>query len=114
MDVARDQLREAAGTRAIGCVVVRGEDAEGRPSYELTVELPEDFALDQPLSPFLLAALFTDVLLERLRQLSRTGRQLQRAAGILLAVVGVLMITGRLEAISYWLLETFPALGRIG
>ena len=64
--------------------------------------------------PFLLAALFTDVLLERLRQLSRTGRQLQRAAGILLAVVGVLMITGRLEAISYWLLETFPALGRIG
>ena len=51
---------------------------------------------------------------ERLRQLSRTGRQLQRAAGILLAVVGVLMITGRLEAISYWLLETFPVLGRIG
>ena len=38
-------------------MVVRGEDAEGRPSYELTVELPEDFALDQPLSPFLLAAL---------------------------------------------------------
>ena len=38
-------------------VVVRGDDAEGRPSYELTVELPEDFALDQPLSPFLLAAL---------------------------------------------------------
>ena len=37
--------------------MVRGEDAEGRPSYELTVELPEDFALDQPLSPFLLAAL---------------------------------------------------------
>jgi cytochrome c-type biogenesis protein len=64
--------------------------------------------------PFLLAALFTDVLLERLRQLSRTGRQLQRAAGVLLAVVGVLMITGRLETLAYWLLETFPALARIG
>jgi cytochrome c-type biogenesis protein len=64
--------------------------------------------------PFLLAALFTDVLLERLRQLSRTGRRLQRVAGVLLAVVGVLMITGRLEAMSYWLLETFPVLGRIG
>ncbi len=64
--------------------------------------------------PFLLAALFTDVLLERLRQLSRTGRNLQRAAGILLAVVGVLMITGQLEAMAYWLLETFPGLGRIG
>jgi cytochrome c-type biogenesis protein len=64
--------------------------------------------------PFLLAALFTDVLLERLRQLSRTGRQIQRAAGLLLAVVGVLMITGRLEAVAYWLLETFPVLARIG
>ncbi|MEK0085480.1 cytochrome c biogenesis CcdA family protein [Benzoatithermus flavus] len=64
--------------------------------------------------PFLVAALFTDVLLERLRQLSRAGRQIQRAAGLLLAVVGVLMITGRLEAIAYWLLETFPALARIG
>jgi len=64
--------------------------------------------------PFLLAALFTDVLLERLRALSRTGRQLQRAAGVLLAVVGVLMITGQLEAMAYWLLETFPALARIG
>ena len=53
-------------------------------------------------------------LLERLRQLSRTGRRLQQAAGILLAVVGVLMITGQLEALAYWLLETFPALGRIG
>ena len=38
--------------------------------------------------PFLLAALFTDVLLERLRQLWRTGRRLQRVAGLLLAVVG--------------------------
>ncbi len=54
------------------------------------------------------------MLLERLRQLSRTGRQLQRVSGVLLAVVGVLMITGQLEAMAYWLLETFPALGRIG
>jgi cytochrome c-type biogenesis protein len=64
--------------------------------------------------PFLLAALFTDVLLERLRQLARTGRQLQRVSGILLAVVGVLMITGQLEALAYLLLETFPLLGQIG
>jgi cytochrome c-type biogenesis protein len=64
--------------------------------------------------PFLLAALFTDVLLERLRQLTRTGRRLQRGSGVLLAVVGVLMITGQLEAMAYWLLETFPGLGRIG
>ena len=35
-------------------------------------------------------------------------------AGNLLAGVGVLMITGQLEALSYWLLEHFPVLGRIG
>ena len=64
--------------------------------------------------PFLLAALFTDVLLDKLRALSRTGRRLQQGAGILLAIVGVLMITGQLEAMAYWLLETFPALARIG
>ncbi len=32
-------------------------DGEARVEYSLTVDLPEDFALDQPLSPFLLAAL---------------------------------------------------------
>ena len=64
--------------------------------------------------PFLLAALFTDVLLDKLRALSRTGRRLQQGAGVLLAIVGVLMITGQLEAMAYWLLETFPALARIG
>ena len=38
-------------------VGVREEDEEGHPSYFVTVDLPEDFALDQPLSPFMLAAL---------------------------------------------------------
>ncbi len=33
------------------------DDAEEEWDYALTVDLPEDFALDQPLSPFLLAAL---------------------------------------------------------
>ena len=32
-------------------------DAAPDIDYALTVDLPEDFALDQPLSPFLLAAL---------------------------------------------------------
>ena len=38
--------------------VVRSETADdGTESYWLTLELPDDFALDQPLSPFFLAAL---------------------------------------------------------
>jgi cytochrome c-type biogenesis protein len=64
--------------------------------------------------PFLLAALFTGTLLGRLRALGRAGRNLQRAAGGLLVVMGLLMVTGRLEQIAYWLLEMFPALGAIG
>ena len=38
-------------------VVTREEGEDGSVSYQTTVDLPEDFALDQPLSPFLLAAL---------------------------------------------------------
>ena len=38
-------------------VVERREEEDGTTSYLLTVNLPEDFALDQPLSPFLLAAI---------------------------------------------------------
>jgi cytochrome c-type biogenesis protein len=64
--------------------------------------------------PFLLAALFTGTLLARLKALGRVGRTLQRAAGTLLVAMGVLMITGQLEVVAYWLLETFPALASIG
>ena len=64
--------------------------------------------------PFLLAALFTGTLLARLKALGRAGRNLQRVAGGLLVVMGLLMVTGQLEVIAYWLLETFPALANIG
>jgi cytochrome c-type biogenesis protein len=64
--------------------------------------------------PFLLAAIFTGQLLVHMRRLARAGRTLQRAAGALLVVMGLLMVTGQLEILAYWLLETFPALARIG
>ena len=38
-------------------VVEKAEREDGGADYFVTVDLPEDFALDQPLSPFLLAAL---------------------------------------------------------
>lgn len=44
------------GTDALGDTGA-STDAAPRVEYSLTVDLPEDFALDQPLSPFLLAAL---------------------------------------------------------
>lgn len=64
--------------------------------------------------PFLLAALFTGTLLKQLKALGRAGRNLQRGAGGLLVAMGLLMVTGQLEVIAYWLLETFPVLATIG
>ena len=46
--VVRDEIPDGADAPA---------DAAAQVEYSLTVDLPEDFALDQPLSPFLLAAL---------------------------------------------------------
>ncbi|GIX26892.1 cytochrome c biogenesis CcdA family protein [Pelomicrobium sp.] len=64
--------------------------------------------------PFLLSALFLRELLGRLKALRHAGRPLQAAAGVVMVLMGIAMMTGQLTAFSYWLLETFPALGRIG
>ncbi len=64
--------------------------------------------------PFLLAALFTEQLLRHLKRLSKVGRRLQQAAGVLLLIMGTLMVTGQFEVIAYWLLETFPVFATIG
>jgi cytochrome c-type biogenesis protein len=64
--------------------------------------------------PFLLAAMFTGTLLAKLRMLGRAGRTLQASAGGLLVAMGLLMVSGQLEVIAYWLIETFPGLAQIG
>jgi cytochrome c-type biogenesis protein len=64
--------------------------------------------------PFLAAALFTDRLFVRLRRLGRAGRILQIGAGGVVVAMGLAMLTGQLTALSYWLLENFPAFSRIG
>lgn len=64
--------------------------------------------------PFLLAAAFTDRLTRRLRSIGRVGRRLHQAAGLVMVAMGIAMLTGRLSALSYWLLDAFPVLGNIG
>lgn len=64
--------------------------------------------------PFLLSALFMRELVGRLKALRRAGRMLQAGAGLVMVAMGIAMATGQLTAFSYWLLKTFPALGRIG
>jgi cytochrome c-type biogenesis protein len=64
--------------------------------------------------PFLAAAVFTDSLMMRLRALRQIGRSLQFGAGAVVAGMGAAMLTGELTSFSYWLLETFPILARLG
>lgn len=64
--------------------------------------------------PFLLAAVFTDRLTRRLRSIGRVGRRLHQVAGLVMIAMGLAMMTGQLSVLSYWLLEQFPILTRIG
>ncbi len=64
--------------------------------------------------PFVLSAVFMRELVGRLRALRHAGRPLQMVAGLVMVTMGVAMMTGQLTAFSYWLLEQFPLLGRIG
>ena len=64
--------------------------------------------------PFLAAAVFTDSLMLRIGIFRRLGRSLQLAAGAGVTAMGVAMVTGELTSFSYWLLDTFPILARLG
>jgi cytochrome c-type biogenesis protein len=64
--------------------------------------------------PFLLTALFTRELAERLKALRRVGTALQIVAGVILIVMGVAITTGQLSRFAFWLLQTFPAFSRVG
>jgi cytochrome c-type biogenesis protein len=64
--------------------------------------------------PFLASAIFTDRIFSRLKAIRRTGRILQIGAGAVMVLMGVAMITGKLSELSYWLLDAFPGLARIG
>jgi cytochrome c-type biogenesis protein len=64
--------------------------------------------------PFLLTALFLRQALGLLAGMKQHMGTIERVMGSLLLVVGVLMLTGAFSEMSFWLLETFPALSRIG
>ncbi|MAM60012.1 MAG: cytochrome C biogenesis protein [Maritimibacter sp.] len=64
--------------------------------------------------PFLLTALFMNHFLAHMKRLRRWGRPLHIGGGVIMILMGVAMITGQLTVFSYWLLDVFPWLGRIG
>jgi cytochrome c-type biogenesis protein len=64
--------------------------------------------------PFLASAFFTGALVRRFQALRRAGRALQIGAGVIMIIMGIAIMTGQLTTFSYWLLQTFPSLAKIG
>ena len=64
--------------------------------------------------PFLLVAAYLPRLGGVMGWMKRHMAQIERVMGLLLWTIGLLMLTGGFSDFSYWLLETFPALSRLG
>ncbi|HHZ10657.1 MAG TPA: cytochrome c biogenesis protein CcdA [Rhizobiales bacterium] len=64
--------------------------------------------------PFLAAALFSGAFMRFLAKFRVHLGRVEKVIGALLVVAGLLFVTGSMTRFSYWLLEWFPALGRLG
>ena len=64
--------------------------------------------------PFLIAAAFASALMRAIARLRARLGAVEKAMGAFLVLAGMLILSGQMPTIAYWLIETFPALGRIG
>jgi len=64
--------------------------------------------------PFLIAAAFAGAFMRWSARLRARLNLIEKIMGALLVVTGVVIFTGEMPAIANWLVDMFPALGRIG
>ncbi len=64
--------------------------------------------------PFLGAALAIEPFFRFIKRFSRHFGKVEKVVGVLLVLTGVAFLTGGMQSLSFWLLETFPALARLG
>ena len=64
--------------------------------------------------PFLLVAAAIGPALRIMPGVKRHMGKIEKTIGVLLVLTGVLFLTGGIADIAYWLLETFPVLGKVG
>jgi cytochrome c-type biogenesis protein len=64
--------------------------------------------------PFLLAAFAMRPFLRFLKRFRAHLGTVEMVMGVLLVLTGIAFLTGAMTDLSFWLLETFPALGRLG
>lgn len=64
--------------------------------------------------PFMAAAFAIEPFAAFMARFKKHLRRVEQAMGALLVLTGIAFLTGSLSTMSFWLLETFPILGRIG
>ncbi|ESR24604.1 cytochrome c biogenesis CcdA family protein [Lutibaculum baratangense] len=64
--------------------------------------------------PFLVASLFAGPFMRMMARFRRHMATVERTMGALLVLTGVMFLTGQMQSLSFWLLETFPGLARFG
>jgi cytochrome c-type biogenesis protein len=64
--------------------------------------------------PFMLAAVALEPFMVTMKRFRSRMGLIEKAMGALLVVTGIAFLTGSFTQVSYWLLETFPILGRLG
>jgi cytochrome c-type biogenesis protein len=64
--------------------------------------------------PFIVAAFAIEPFAAFLARFKRHLHRVEQAMGALLVLTGIAFLTGSINQMSVWLLEAFPALGRIG
>ena len=64
--------------------------------------------------PFIIAAFAIEPFAAFLARFKRHLHRVEQAMGALLVLTGIAFLTGSLNQVSVWLLEAFPALGKIG
>ncbi|TVR06119.1 MAG: cytochrome c biogenesis protein CcdA [Salinarimonadaceae bacterium] len=64
--------------------------------------------------PFILAAFAMKPFVAFLKRMKSRFGLVEKAMGGLLVLTGIAFLTGGIEIMAFWMLETFPALGRLG
>jgi cytochrome c-type biogenesis protein len=64
--------------------------------------------------PFMLAAFAVEPFAAFMARFRAHLAKVEKVMGGLLVLTGIAFLTGFINAVSYWLLETFPVLGKIG
>jgi len=64
--------------------------------------------------PFFVAGLAIEPFIGFMKRFRRYFAMLERVVGVLLVATGIAFLTGSMQDFSFWLLETFPGLAKLG